>query len=141
MRPFLLDVNVLLSLVWPNLVHHEKARRWFERNGHRGFRTCPTTQTGFVRISVNPSFHESPMDLSTAVSILDQVTSLQSHQFWPDDLVVRAAVEGFVVKGHRQLTDAYLLGLARAKGGVVATLDRGLVELAGEDSGLVELLL
>lgn len=81
------------------------------------------------------------MDLPTAVATLDRVTDLPSHQFWPDDIVVRAAVEGFRVRGHRQLTDAYLLGLARAKGGVVATLDRGLLELAGEDAGLVELLL
>jgi uncharacterized protein len=36
------------------------------------------------------------------------------------------------VIGHRQVTDAYLVALARHHGGRVATLDRGLAALHGE---------
>lgn len=37
------------------------------------------------------------------------------------------------VIGHRQVTDAYLVALARHHGGRLATLDRGLAALHGED--------
>ncbi len=36
------------------------------------------------------------------------------------------------VIGHRQVTDAYLVALARHHGGRVATLDKGLAALQGE---------
>lgn len=47
------------------------------------------------------------------------------HEFWPDglgfdDIHLRGVV------GHKQVTDAYLAGLARSKGGRLATLDRAL---------------
>ena len=35
------------------------------------------------------------------------------------------------LSGPGQLTDAYLLGLAIAKGGTLVTLDRGILHLAG----------
>jgi hypothetical protein len=50
MKPYLLDINVLIALAWCNHIHHEDARRWFARKGAAGFRTCPISQTGFVRI-------------------------------------------------------------------------------------------
>lgn len=34
------------------------------------------------------------------------------------------------LQGHRQVTDAYLIGLAEAHGGVLATFDRGTYQLA-----------
>jgi predicted nucleic acid-binding protein len=37
------------------------------------------------------------------------------------------------VIGHRQVTDAYLVALARRHGGHVATLDAGLAALHGDD--------
>ena len=51
MTPYLLDVNVLIALAWPNHVHHGEALRWFEAKAVKAFRTCPMTQAGFVRIS------------------------------------------------------------------------------------------
>ena len=45
------------------------------------------------------------------------------------------------MQGHRQTTDAYLLGLAVFNKGKLATLDRGIVYLAGNEySGHVELI-
>jgi predicted nucleic acid-binding protein len=58
------------------------------------------------------------------------------HTIWPDEIRYEAAHLGGVI-GHRQVTDAYLVALARHHGGRLATLDRGLAALHGEE---VELL-
>src|SRR5207247_10161886 len=56
LRAFLLDTNLLIALLWPGLVQHEAALKWFARNRARGWATCPMTQAGFVRIVSNPAF-------------------------------------------------------------------------------------
>ncbi len=67
---------------------------------------------------------------------------MPGHQFWSDDVspgeVDARAFERLV--GHRQVTDAHLLTLARKRGGRLATLDRGLLELAPDDPSAVELI-
>lgn len=141
MKPYLLDVNLLIALAWPSHVHHRHSQRWFAGLRSRGFRTCPLTQTGFVRISSNPAFTKDAVPPSVAAALLSQITSLPSHGFWPADLSFADAVaEVGLIGGHRQVTDAYLLALARARQGIVATLDRGIIALAGPNRDAVELL-
>ena len=141
MKPYLLDVNVLIALAWPSHVHHRRSQRWFAGLRNRGFRTCPLTQTGFVRVSSNPAFTKEAVPPSVALALLARVTGLASHGFWPADLTLADAIgkTGLIV-GHRQVTDAYLLALARARGGILATLDRGVLALAGRSLSDVELL-
>lgn len=64
--------------------------------------------------------------------LLDQITRLPEHDFWPDDLSFAEASARVTrhLAGHRQVTDAYLAGLASAHGGLLATLDRGAVALS-----------
>jgi predicted nucleic acid-binding protein len=47
-----------------------------------------------------------------------------------------------LIRGHRQLTDAYLLGLAHRKGGRVATFDRSipLGAVVGADRQLIAVI-
>jgi predicted nucleic acid-binding protein len=62
---------------------------------------------------------------------------------WADSLQIRSAVKGIEprLQGYRQLTDAYLLALAHRRKGVLATFDRGLRSLAGDElSGSVEVV-
>lgn len=140
MKPYLLDVNVLLALAWPSHVHYAQAQRWFSRKRGAGFRTCPITQTGFARISSNPKFIADAVSPAQALALLGEITSLPGHGFWPDDLELRRAVSGTKwVPSHRQITDAYLVALAKARGGRFATLDRGVLALPGTPD-LVELL-
>ena len=141
MKARLLDVNILLALAWRTADAHRRVTDWFGDRGGRAFATCPITESGFVRISSNPSFYREAVGIASAREALVEIAALPGHLFWPDDLPLEHALAGLHLTGHRQLTDAYLLGLARAKGGVVATLDRGLLELAGDDSELVELIL
>ena len=92
MKPYLLDVNVLIALVWPSHLHHEQAQRWFARRRAAGFRTCPLTQTAFVRISSNPNFTPNAVGPREALALLDRITSMPEHAFWPDDLPLRTAI-------------------------------------------------
>ena len=46
---YLLDVNVLVALFWPNHNHNKPAQAWFE--GVKRFATCPITELGFLRVS------------------------------------------------------------------------------------------
>lgn len=141
MTPYLLDVNVLVALAWPSHVHHQLSQKWFAHKGSRGFRTCPLTQTAFIRISSNPVFTADAVLPGVALTLLARVTAFPSHEFWPADLPLAAVIEKTgPILGHRQITDAYLLALARAHGGILATLDRGVLALARKSPQAVELL-
>ncbi len=129
--PFLLDVNVLIALAWPNHVHHITAHAWFEKAGHQCWSTCPLTQLAFVRISSNPKIISDAVSPRAAVHSLEKITALPGHVFWPDDLPV-IGLAGFgaaALAGHRQVTDAYLIELAKHHKGMVATLDASLSDL------------
>jgi uncharacterized protein len=140
LKPYLLDINVLIALAWPSHVHHRPAQRWFRDRHQAGFRTCPFTQTGFVRISSNPDFTRDAVSPKQAVALLGNITALPDHAFWPDDLPLERAIhKDQYITGHRQIMDAYLLALAIAHGGRLATLDRGILLLSG-DKGAVELV-
>jgi hypothetical protein len=69
------------------------------------------------------------------------ITAMPGHGFWRCEASVSDAVTRWDrVLGHRQITDAYLLGMARREGGILATLDRAILTLP--DAGThVELLL
>jgi hypothetical protein len=133
-KPLLLDVNVLLALAWPNHLHHREAASWFAQNRRRGFRTCPITQTGFVRISSNPAFTPEAVSPLQALDLFARIADLPGHGFWPDDLPLPAAIGGSRILGHRQVVDLYLLKLTANHGGIFATLDRGAAALAKREA-------
>jgi predicted nucleic acid-binding protein len=57
--------------------------------------------------------------------LLESISTLPRHEFWPDDASYLDLPTGGIV-GHRQVTDAYLVLLARSHGGVLATMDQAL---------------
>jgi uncharacterized protein len=127
MKAYLLDVNVLLALSWPDHQHHNRVHTWFARNAPKGWATCPMVQGGFVRIASNPAFSPRAVSPKEALGALARNTRHPAHQFWPDDI---SLVDGLVnlqsrIVGHQQVTDAYLLALAMHHGGKLATLDKG----------------
>ena len=127
----LLDVNVVIALAWPLHMHHAVAHAWFDRVGHKSWSTCPLTQLAFVRISSNPKIISAAVSPRAAVHALGQMVGLAGHVFWADDLRVNdlASFSNKALVGHRQVTDAYLIELAKRHKGKVATLDRGLADL------------
>lgn len=136
MTPSLLDTNVLIALLWPSHEDHETAIRWFAANRKKGWATCPVTEAGFVRIVSNPAFSRDAVSPREAAGLLAANTSAPDHVFWAADrpFAEATAFAEARLAGHRQVTDAYLLGLAIAQGGQLATMDRGLTALTREGS-------
>ena len=127
-RVTLLDVNVLVALFDPDHVHHELAHDWFADHRAAGWATCPITENGFVRVVSNPRYRADAARAGVVIGHLRRFCESGDHHFWPATISLRD--EGlFVVdaaRGHRQLTDLYLLGLARKMGGALATFDRAI---------------
>lgn len=115
----LLDANVLIAVVVTDHVHHDQAESWFAELGGP-FATCPITQGALVRLLVRHG-----ATAAHSLEVLAGVVARGEHRFWADDLGFDAISLTGVV-GHRQVTDAYLAGLARHHGGRLATFDRGL---------------
>lgn len=125
-RIALLDVNVLVALFDPDHVHHTLAHDWFADEGASGWATCPVTENGFIRVVGNPTYGSSVTRPADLIKRLRQFCSSASHVFWPDVLSIRDDLlfKPAFIRGHRQLTDVYLLGLAVKRGGRLATFDR-----------------
>jgi toxin-antitoxin system PIN domain toxin len=129
--PALFDVNFLVALAWPNHSMHALAVRYFRETRDHLFATCPITEAGFVRISLNPQIVAETKSCAAALEILQRFRALPGHRFWPDDLDLAAALSLFpLLSGHRQVTDAYLLALADSKGGRLVTFDRAILTMA-----------
>lgn len=128
----LLDVNVLVALAWPNHAHHRLAKEWRNAHAGQGWATCPLTQTGFVRVSSNRKIIPEARSPKRAIRLLGRLIADESHIFWNDDLMMTEsefiALEG--LRGHKQITDAYLLGLAIRNSGKLVTFDVGIESLA-----------
>lgn len=122
-RVYLLDSNVLIALTTPDHTAHQRARRWV----HPGLRfaTCPITQGALVRFFLRWAEKGTVPD---AKALLRQIVSMPDHEFWADDVSYLDLPERGIV-GYRQVTDAYLIALARAHGGTLATMDESLAAI------------
>jgi len=122
----LLDVNVLIALVDPAHLQHEQAHNWFSRTGKKSFATCPIIENGLLRIVGHPKYPNSPGPPATVAPALAAIRKLSGHQFWLDKISItdEAHIAGSKLLNHSSVTDVYLLALARAHGGRLATLDR-----------------
>ena len=131
----LLDVNVLIALAWPNHVHHTAARAWFEANRDDGWATCILTEAGFVRVSCNPSVVRHKVTPLDTITVLNRLTRLGSHEFWPLDQSILQLPDsiGARLQGYRQITDAVLLAAAMRRNGQLATLDSRIEGLVAEN--------
>lgn len=123
MTIYLLDVNVLLALSDPMHLHHDPAHRWFAAGGQAGWATCPLTENGFVRVASHPSYPNRPGDAPVVLALLRRLCALEGHHFWPAVVSLREIVQPEALFTHAQVTDLYLLGLAVAQGGTLATFD------------------
>jgi uncharacterized protein len=126
MTIFLLDVNLLVALGDGAHIHHEHAHSWFEGIAATGFATCPTIQNGVLRILGHPLYPNGPGTPRAIFAFVEALTNLPGHTFWADNLSImdtdRFHPDHFA--GAVQLADIYLLGLAAANKGKLATLDR-----------------
>lgn len=129
----MLDVNVVIALLDPDHVFHERAHAWWADHHDAGWASCPVTENGVVRIMSNDRYGKqggfSPADLIDRLSTFARATD---HEFWPDHVSLRDATV-FVadrIHGSRQVTDLYLLALATAHTGRLATFDTAIARSA-----------
>ncbi len=126
----LLDVNALIALVDSDHVDHAAITRWFRRHHGKGWATCPVTENGMVRVLSQPSY---PSGRRTPAEVIEVLKALKtafekSHEFWSDDLSLADATifKAPLIAGPRNVTDAYLLGLAAQREGTLVSFDRSL---------------
>lgn len=126
---FLLDVNVLIALIDPAHVQHDIAHAWFVAHGKEAWATCPLTENGVLRIVGNPRYPNSPGTPAAVASLIAGLRALPGHVFWPDNISLLDSEKADATRllNSSQVTDSYLLALACANGGQLATFDRRLV--------------
>ena len=113
-------------------------RSWFDANRGGAWATCPVTESGFVRVSSNPKVLPSPIGSEDARAVLARLRGAGAHRFLTDDVsLVDADLPR--IAGHRQVTDALLLTVARRHGLRLLTFDAALAAMAQDRD--VELLL
>jgi uncharacterized protein len=127
-RRALLDVNVLIALVDPKHASSARAHEWFAAHSQAkgGVATCPIVQNGVARILSQPAYSSgAQFSVQSVVHVLRDFCAAVDHQFWADSvaLVNAETFDESRLMGHRQITDAYLLALAVANGGVLVTFD------------------
>lgn len=139
----LLDANVLIALIDPRHVHHERCHRWFTSRGKAPWASCAITQNAVLRIVGHPRYPNSPGSPAVVSQILEELVGHPQHQFWADAPSLlrldHANPRALVDSG--QITDTFLLALAVQQGGVLASLDQRLstVAVAG-GQGALELI-
>jgi hypothetical protein len=125
----LLDINVLIALLDPDHVFHDRAHIWWKGRAKGGWASCPLTENGVVRILSNPAYSRAakfrPGDL---IERLDIFATQGNHEFWPDDLSLRdkTAFARDRLHSSRAITEVYLLALAVKHQGFFATFDQAI---------------
>jgi toxin-antitoxin system PIN domain toxin len=132
-KGYLLDANVLLALAWPSHVHHARVQQWLASHRAAGWATCAGTQLAFVRLSSQPAFSPHYKTPEEAVRLLHLLTGTPHHSFWSepaggfDGPEVTTLFKKIVT--HHHVTDGWLVGVAEAHDGKLATLDETLSRL------------
>lgn len=125
----LLDVNVPIALVDSAHLQHDDAHEWFGKTGKKAFATCPLTENSLLHIVGHPRYPNSPGSPGAVLESLAAMRALPGHHFWADKISITDTqfVDGTRLTSHTQVTDTYLLALAKAHGGRLASMDRRLL--------------
>lgn len=119
------DVNVLVALTNPSHVFHHEAHGWLA--GAERYATTPVTETGLLRILLNPAVTGQAITREGALAVLSGVRADARAVFLADDSsLAAAAVDTTGLAGHKQVTDWHLLNLAARHDGILVTFDRRL---------------
>jgi predicted nucleic acid-binding protein len=75
-------------------------------------------------------------DWSIVDGLLKALEEIPGYEFWPDSIGYRA-IDGSKIIGHKQVTDAYLVTLAKARNAKLATFDIALAAANPDDVLLI----
>ena len=137
---YLLDVNVFLALLAENHIHHQLVTAWFNTPDLQ-WAICPVTEAGFLRNATAP--RPGSITVSEATAVLARMTQAPGYHYLPIDADWQTLTSPFFSRlyGTKQVTDAYLLGLAVRDGLVLVTMDKAILHLAGDEHSKHVLLL
>ncbi len=130
---WLLDGSVLVAMSLPNHPHHDRTHRWLAGIPSDTIATCPITEGTLLRLHMQYARDKSPAAAWTALASLH---AHPRHVFWADGFSY-TDICPVRLTSHRQITDTWLVELARRQGGKLATLDEGLAVLWPEVAVLV----
>jgi uncharacterized protein len=139
---YLLDVNLLYALHFSQHIHYATAQSWYVKQNRDTLATCSITQCGLLRLLMIGVVGQT-LEIEEARKVLNRFTQKSNHLYWADSPQVLALTQPIAhrLQGHRQITDAYLLGLAAHNKAKLATMDKGIIHLAGKEfSEFVEYL-
>jgi toxin-antitoxin system PIN domain toxin len=128
---FLLDANALIALGWPAHEHHARMLNWFKAHARQGWATTALTQAAFVRIISQPAFSGRAISVGEIAEALLRNTAHPKHRLLPLDFGIEQVLGCCTggVRGHRQVTDAWLLTLAIRNAVRLITFDNGVAQL------------
>lgn len=129
---YLLDVNVFLALVSENHRHHQLVTKWFNTPGLE-WAICPFTEAGFLRNATAP--RPGQITMSEATAILARMAQEPGYDYLPIEADWQTLCSPFFKRlyGTKQVTDAYLLGLAVQSRLVLVTMDKAISHIAGTE--------
>jgi len=135
---YLLDGSVLVALYIRDHPFHDRAARWFASiRDDAGFATCPVTEGTLLRLHMT---HAQNHSAAAAWAALANCRGIDGHEFW-DEAFSYEEVPHEKLQGSKQVTDAWLVELARRRGGKLATLDAALAVLYPDVVKLVSVVL
>lgn len=111
------DVNVLVALASASHASHTAARDWLRNN--TPVATCTITELGMLRVLI-----QTGVPVAMAEAHLENFVLVHRGKLVACDLAV-GDLKG-KIRGHKQLTDLYLLELCRKHGLDFATFDQSI---------------
>ena len=140
----LLEVNVWVALLDEAHAFHAQALAFMQRRKLK-IATCALVENAVIRVLNLPGCSRlGPEGFDVVSQKLNQICAGADHEFWPGTVSLRTpgVVHWPRVLGHHQIADVYLLALAVANQGCLATLDHrvALSTVAAAGSQLLLLL-
>jgi uncharacterized protein len=136
-RRNILDLSVVAALTDLGHPLHRKARDWFDAIGGDHWGICLLTEIDFLREASNPTVRPALESLEHAKAILQVWKACPGFIRWPmpseKSWIELTAPFASRIFGYRQVTDAYLLGLAIHEDGVLVTFDKAIQYMAGAE--------
>lgn len=85
----LLDINVIVAMMDPQHIFHDRAHEAWENLQKEGFATCPLTENGTLRILSNESYPGSEnYGIIDIIERIKMLNGISDHEFWPDDISI-----------------------------------------------------
>lgn len=129
---YLLDVNVFVALLFEDHIHHQLITAWFNAPDLQ-WTLCAFTEAGFLRNATAP--RPGQISMAEATVLLTQLAQHPGYHYLPIEADWQTLSSPFFARlyGTKQVTDAYLLGLAVRSGLILVTMDKAILHLAGQE--------